>query len=102
MGRNKYSRPLWYNYYNNCFLGEYNQFLERVNNNLSMAVKYTDDNNQINMIKSYIQFFETGDFKYFEDSQFHSLNSNNSVIDVYLGWVNSPDIRSRFIVSVTL
>ncbi len=64
-----------------------------------MAIKYTDDENQLKMINSYIEFFDTGNFSKFEESQYYSLNTKCPIIEFYLGWVNSNQIRSKFIVN---
>ena len=82
-------------------IGEFSQFLEHVNQNLIQAIKYTDDENQIKMLSSYIEFFETGDFKHFEIAQQYSLNICQN-IDLYLGWVDSIEIRRRFFVIIVL
>jgi len=49
------------------------------------------------MLNSYIEFFETGDYKHFEEYQQQSIEKCQNV-DIYLGWEDSHLIRKRFIV----
>jgi len=60
-----------------------------MNGFLSEALKYTANENQTNMIKDYIDHFQTGNIETHKNSQRHWVKDKGPVVESNIGWIET-------------
>jgi dipeptidyl-peptidase-3 len=71
-----------------CY-GEFAAYLEEANLYMKEALKYCANETQENMVKKYIEHFETGDIEAHKDSQRHWVKDLGPVVESNIGWVET-------------
>lgn len=69
--------------------GEFGPYLEEVNHYLADAQKYSANETQVNMIKKYIESFDTGSIDSHKDSQRHWVKDLGPAVETNIGWIES-------------
>jgi len=69
--------------------GEFSSYLEEVNFYLTECLKYAANEGQANMIKKYIESFETGSIDAHKDSQKHWVKDIGPVVETNMGWIET-------------
>ena len=69
--------------------GEFSFFLQKINENLEKAKKYSLNNTQKNMYDEYIEFFKTGNIEKHKDSQRYWVKDKSPVVEFNIGWIET-------------
>lgn len=69
--------------------GEFAPYLEECNNYLKEALKYCANENQEQMVKKYIESFETGSIETHKDSQRAWVKDISPSVETNIGWVET-------------
>jgi dipeptidyl-peptidase-3 len=83
-------------------LGEFNQFLTNIIDNLNLAKQHCASDMQGNMIQDYIEHFRTGSIKKHIDSQICWVKDDNPTIETNIGWTGKylDPFGKRFVFGV--
>lgn len=80
--------------------GDYSKELSRINECLSNALRYAQNENQVDMINKYIEHFHYGDIEFHKESQVSWVRDVNPTIETNIGFVETyrdpSGIRAEF------
>ncbi len=71
------------------YYGEFSSFLRKINENLENAKNFCSNENEENILRNYIDFFNTGDMEKHKESQRKWIKDISPPIEVNFGWIPS-------------
>lgn len=69
--------------------GEFAPYLKELNMYLGKAIKYADNENQVNMLKNYMKHFKSGSIPEHKDSQRDWIKDKAPAVETNIGWIEN-------------